>query len=430
MRAIFGPNAVTRNALLPASGIILLSSATGGMSADIFQIYVVDTLGFSPNLVSIVALSMLISIPIQLLAPSLADRVGYRRIMNYGAITVATAVALLLVGSVFWQTDRNALAAALVIGSTLAEIGISISFGAAWSAWLAEFTGSEERPLFLASMRFWAQATVMAAFMIQTFAFDGRITGALYHGILIYCLLYLLGSMIVYRRLPESQHRPETGTLEPFRKWRDVLNDPDYRLIYFAAAAQFLIGVPLMSVYALTVLEVSAFVVGLVLSLRSVVSLAITPVSGWFVSKVGPSRALGFVGVTLSVEMIIWTFFPEVRGKDLGSVIFAVLVLSFQMTKSAFALTLSTVEYEVVQPSHRVRAFTLIDLTSSAAMQLNIAVGASLVALSSSDVYVNTSLMRLDPVKVFTALGAVTAIYLTMRYRALARKATVQEELI
>ena len=53
-RSRLGPAA--RKALIPGSGLVLLSSATGGMHGDIFQLYVVDTLGFSPSLVSVIVI--------------------------------------------------------------------------------------------------------------------------------------------------------------------------------------------------------------------------------------------------------------------------------------------------------------------------------------------------------------------------------------
>jgi hypothetical protein len=71
-----------------------------------------------------------------------------------------------------------------------------------------------------------------------------------------------------------------------------------------------------------------------------------------------------------------------------------------------------------------VRAFTLIDLMSSTAMQVNLAVGAALVAAGKTDVLVDTSFVRLDVVKVVTAIGAVISLYLMAQYRRMARRAT------
>lgn len=58
-RTRLGPAA--RKALIPGSGLVLLSSATGGMHGDIFQLYVVDTLGYRPSLVSVIAISMVVA---------------------------------------------------------------------------------------------------------------------------------------------------------------------------------------------------------------------------------------------------------------------------------------------------------------------------------------------------------------------------------
>jgi MFS family permease len=224
-----GPAA--RKALVPASGMVLLSSATGGMSGDIFQLYVVQELGYSPSLISIVALGMILSIPLQLLAPSLVDRAGCRRVMVLGAVLLVPALFIVFVAGLVAGDSRLVAAMCLVAGATLAEVAISISFGAAWSAWSADFTNSSQRPVFLSMMSFASQGTVIAAFVIQTFVFDGRVTDLFYRGVLLYCLAYLVGSIIVYRQLP-TPHNADRQALGR-KRWLTLMRNSDYRMIFF-----------------------------------------------------------------------------------------------------------------------------------------------------------------------------------------------------
>jgi Major Facilitator Superfamily len=415
-----GPAA--KKALVPASGLVLLGSATGGMSGDIFQLYVVQTLGYSPSLISIVALSMVLSIPLQLLAPSLIDRVGYCRVMVLGAVLLIPALLIVFAAGFIAGESRLVAGVCLIAGATLAEVAISISFGAAWSAWHAEFTDSSQRPVFLSMMSFVSQGTVIAAFVVQTFVFDGHVTDLFYRGVLLYCLAYVVGSIIIFHQLPPSHeaHRQALGRWH----WLALMRSSDYRMIIFAAGAQFLIGVPLLAVYALTILEVPAAAVGVILVVRSVASLICAPIGGRLVARVGMSRSLKLFGFSLFVQMLLWTVLPKVGGAMWAIAMFALLVVVFQVSKSIFALTLATVEFEVVRSEDRVRAFTLIDLVSSTAMQVNLAVGAVLVSAGRTGVLVNTSFVRLDAVKVVTAIGAVISLYLMVQYRRMARRAT------
>lgn len=69
------------------------------------------------------------------------------------------------------------------------------------------------------------------------------------------------------------------------------MRNADYRVILFGSAAQFLIGIPLLAVYALTVLDVPAAAVGVILIARSVASLLCAPVGGWLIGRVGTASA-------------------------------------------------------------------------------------------------------------------------------------------
>jgi hypothetical protein len=269
-------------------------------------------------------------------------------------------------------------------------------------------------------MSFAAQGTVITAFAVQTFVFDGKVTETLFNGILLYCLAYVLGSIIVYRQLPDPHEAQQESSGSA--GWRELLRHPDYRVILFASAAQFLIGIPLLAVYALTILDVPAAAVGAILIARAVASLACAPLGGWFIGRVGTSNGLRLFGIALFVQMLVWTVVPVIGASVWAIAGFAALVVALQVSKSTFALALATVEFEVVRPEHRVRTFTLVDVVSSTAMQVNLALGAALVAASASGVLVDLPLIRLDLVKIIPAVGAVVALYLMRQYRQMAAR--------
>lgn len=417
-RSRLGPAA--RKALIPGSGLVLLSSVTGGMHGDIFQLYVVHTLGFSPSLVSIIALGMIVSIPVQLLAPLIVSRFGHRTVMVAGSLTLAPALLLLFAAGLIIDECRIAAAALLLTGATLAGVGISICFGAAWTAWYVEFAEPADRPLFLAMFSFAAQGTVIAAFLVQTMCFDGVVTEVFYRGVLVYCLLYLLGSIIVYRQLPETSVRQPIAT---FGKggWREALRDHRCRLIVFGSAAQFVIGVPLLAVYALTVLDAPAPAIGMMLIVRSAASFMLAPIAGWFIGWIGTTTAVRVLGVALAAQMILWTLLPAIGHRLPAIAAFTALVVLLQVSRYAFGLVMSTIALDVVEPEHRVRTFALVDIASSAAMHLNLAAGGALVAASSTVALLDTSWIRLDPVKIVTAVSALIIAYLTVEFHRMAR---------
>ncbi|MBF6546637.1 MFS transporter [Nocardia brasiliensis] len=396
--------------------MILFSYATGGMSGDIFQLYVTRTLGYSPSLVTIVALSMIISIPIQFLAPRIIEAIGHRTMMITGTLMFLPSLLLMYSGGELVALSRTAGACCFVVGATLAEIAISVSYGAAWSAWVVDFTTSANRPYYISLAGFVSQGTVAAAFLIQTTLFDGEVTETYYRIVLLYCLIYALASIAVFRRLPDPLEHRTTGGIERRVRWREILAERNNRVILISQIGQFLIGVPLLSIYATSVLGVPAAALGIVLILRTVAALAGMPIAGRLITRFGATRALVAFGSILVAEMILWTVLPEFGGSATAITLFTTLVLGFQLSKCIFAVATSSVEFDVIKPEHRVRAFTLIDIVSSSAMQLNIAIGGLAVSMSRGGALLDSSFIRLDAVKILTALGAIVALYIAIEY--------------
>jgi hypothetical protein len=265
-----------------------------------------------------------------------------------------------------------------------------------------------------------SQFTIIVTFIIQTVCFDGMVPVDFYQGIVVYCLMYTVASLIVFRTLPAAVANAENNGHVGIQMLLRTAKDSRYRLMLAAAAGQFLIGVPLLAVYAVTVLEVPAEFLGVVLVLRTVTSFLATPLLGWLIHITSAQSIVRASGFALCIQMIVWTLIPVVGHRFVLLVGLAALVVVFQASKVAFSIALATVEYETIRPTERVGVFTLIDVTSSTAMQLNMLVGAVLVEVSASAAIISTGLLRLDAVKLSCALGACVAALLTVGYVRLA----------
>lgn len=416
--------------LIPASGLVLLSSASGGMSADIFQLYVVQTLGYQPSLVGVIAAAGMVSIPLQLFAPRMVHRYSHRRVMLGGAALLLPALVVLLVSGAVTDQSRGVGAICLLAAAVAIEIAISMSFGAAWNAWVAEFTDSENRAVYISLSSTVSQLTIIAAFSIQTLCFQGLVPTVFYQLVIAYCIVYVMASLMVFRTLPQPNADVQAGGRIGLSDLLRLACDDRYRLMLGAAAGNFLIGVPLLAVYAITVLRVPSEFLGFILVLRTVTSFVATPLLGWLITRNSAQSIVRLAGFALTGQMIIWTALPVVRDGAHIMAGLAVLVVVFQVSKAAFAMALTTIEFETIDRDDRVGVFTLIDLTSSTALQLNMLVGAILVDLSARMTFVDTNAVHLDPVKLSCAVGAVVAAIITAGYLRLARIATTAGEVV
>lgn len=92
----------------------------------------------------------------------------------------------------------------------------------------------------------------------------------------------------------------------------------------------------------------------------------------------------------------------------------------FQVSRYSFGLVLAAIGFDAVRPEHRVRTFALVDVASSAAMHLSLAAGGVLVAASSTFAFLDTPSIRLDCVKIITAISALIVVYLAFQFRTMA----------
>jgi hypothetical protein len=406
--------AVVWRALIPGAGTLLLASATGGMSGDIFNLYLTDTLGYDPKVLTWIYLSMLLSIPVQLMAPRLADRFGYRRIMVAGAVLCLPALVLLTFArplrEVPADADRVLQELSFVAAALLVEIAFSISFGSVWSAWIARFSDRANRPVFLATLSVAAQSVMATTFLCQTVIFAGAVTTTFYHWVLLAIAVYLVGAVLVFVTLPPPDGESRPPRLGWVAWWRRPVN----RFIAISEALQFLVGVPLLSVYLVVVLQYPTYLVSIALVARTLASLSLTLAVGRMIRARGSDRIIARASVFIAVVLALWFLLPHYDGNPLLLATVVLLVPALQLGKAALGICISDIQYELVPAAERIQAFTMTDLVSSSAMQ----VSAMLAALVISAAGKGPLFLHIDLAQVWIGVGVVVALYLGATYRS------------
>jgi hypothetical protein len=410
--------AVVWRAVIPGAGTLLLASATGGMSGDIFNLYLTDTLGYDPKVLTWIYLSMLLSIPVQLMAPRLADRFGYRRIMVAGAVLCLPALVLLMFARPLREVqagpDRMLQELSLVAAAVLVEIAFSISFGSVWSAWIARFSDRANRPVFLATLSVAAQGVMATTFLCQTVFFAGAVTTTFYHGVLLAIAVYLVGAVLVFVTLPPPDEPADGESRAPRISWVAWWRRPVNRFIAISEALQFLVGVPLLSVYLVVVLEYPTYLVSIALVARTLASLSLTLAVGRMIRARGSERIISRASVFIAVVLALWFLLPHYDGNPLLLAAVVLLVPALQLGKAALGICISDIQYELVPAAERIQAFTMTDLVSSSAMQ----VCAMLAALVISAAGKGPLFLHIDLAQVWIGVGVIVAVYLGATYKS------------
>lgn len=407
-------------ALVPASGTILLSSASGGMSGDIFNLLITDTMGYDPSVLSLVYIGMLCSIPIQFLGPTIAQRLGLRKIMLLGAGSCLLAIVILL-GSMS-LSERIIL---IVLSTTLIEIAYSLSYGTVWSAWTAELFSPHERPIFLSISRGCSQLVMAAAFLVQTILFKGSVTFTFYRIICSLLIVYLISSCVIYFVLPQGAdgwaqgHGASDLNSGKSVNWISWLASPDYRLIAYSAISQVFIGVPLLSVYIVSILGFPNEILGVALLARTTASLVALFFIGRWIQAVGAARAAIQSGRLVSICLIGWLLLSLVANRELLiSIVMVSLVVAFSLSKSVFSISISNLTYDLVEKKDRVQIFTMVDLFSSTSLQISAALGALAISSSKNGNFLSIFGASIDVIGMWIVAAIILSVSLTRAVQA------------
>lgn len=115
------------------------------MSGDLFNLFLTGELGFSPAVLSVIYAGMLLSLPLQLAGPTIAQCFRFHTLMTAGAVVSAAAVVAILLVVHLPVGDRLQLTV-VIVAAVAVEIAFSPSYGTVWSAWLGEVVRDEDRP--------------------------------------------------------------------------------------------------------------------------------------------------------------------------------------------------------------------------------------------------------------------------------------------
>lgn len=201
-------------------------------------------------------------------------------------------------------------------------------------------------------------------------------------------------------------------------RWRLWWRRPAHRFIAVSEALQFLVGVPLLSVYLVLVLDYPPHVVSIALVARTVASLSLTLFLGRLIRNRSSERIITSAALYLSGVLVIWLLLPRYDGGPvlLGAVV--VLVPALQLGKAALAICISDIQYELVPAEERTETFTMIDLVSSSAMQVSAILAAYAVAAANHGGLIDSGWLHIDVVKIWVGIGSVVALYLSYTYRS------------
>lgn len=118
------------------------------MSGDLFNLFLTGELGFSPAVLSVIYAGMLLSLPLQLAGPTIAQCFRFHTLMTAGAVVSAAAVVAILLVVHLPVGDRLQLTV-VIVAAVAVVIAFSPSYGTVSSAWLGEVVRDEVRPTVL-----------------------------------------------------------------------------------------------------------------------------------------------------------------------------------------------------------------------------------------------------------------------------------------
>jgi MFS family permease len=413
---------VQRRAVLANSGLIFLSITTGGMSADILQIYAVGTLHFTPEQIGLAFGLMFLSNPVQIWAARLPERIGKRRLMQAGYL----GLLLVLVGFFFLSTvtslDRTSGFWLMTGCIVAAEICIASSWGVAWGAWTREFAGAN-RAYFLSRMRLATQLVSTVAMLLVSVLLGGRISVLGYRVILAVLACYLLFAVSQFGKLPEAERTSAKAVApgavtEPGPSIKTALRDRRLWPVFAVSTLQMTIGFPLLASYVLVALHYPAFAITAAIGTRTMANLWWMGAWGRLSDRRGPTTVLVVTGSLLSLTLFTWVAMPAYAGPWTVGLLL-LFIVAVQVLKSGFNIAFMSLSYDLIPEELSVPAFTVTDVLSSTTSQFYGLLAGVLITLSAGHSFPVLGLFRLDAYKLSVATGALicAAVTLWLRHR-------------
>lgn len=358
-----------RAAVVVNMAIVAFSSATGGMNADLLQLFAHDVLGFTPAQIGLALSLMLVSVPAQLRAPALVRAMGYRRSMRVGYISSLVAVAALAALPALPDTwIRYAAFIAVVIAI---EIIISCSWGAAWHAWMRQITTSNERPHFIAAMRTASQTFYLGVTTVFALVVGAAVSASEYQVLLLVVSLPLAVSLFLLGRIPSPAVPPPADKGGVLAALREGLASPRTRPLFLIIGIELVLLVPVIPLYLTTVLDLSAATVATLLVVRGLVGIAATvPWATAIHQRGAPWVARACVLLMASASVLLAFAGLSALDPTARTTVVAVAITVSALGSAGYGSAMIGLWYESVPEGSSVELFTLQDVLNSSRVQL------------------------------------------------------------
>jgi hypothetical protein len=358
-----------RAAVVVNMAIVAFSSATGGMNADLLQLFAHDVLGFTPAQIGLALSLMLVSIPVQLRAPAIVRALGYRRSMRCGYVSSLVAVAALAALPALPDTWVRFTAFTAVVIAI--EIIISCSWGAAWHAWMRQITMSSERPHFIAAMRTASQSFYLGVTTVFALVVGAAVSAAEYQVLLVVVSLPLVLSLFLLGRIPSPAVAPPADKGGVLAALRTGLASPGTRPLFLIIGIELVLLVPVIPLYLTTVLDMSASTVATLLVVRGLVGIAATvPWASAIHRRGAPQVARACVVLMAGASVLLALAGLSTLDSMATTAVVALAIMLSALGSAGYGSAMIGLWYESVPEGSSVELFTLQDVLNSSRVQL------------------------------------------------------------
>jgi Sugar (and other) transporter len=418
-----------RRALLVNSGMVTLSIATGGLTADLLQIYAYQVLRLHADEIGIALGLLVLSNPVELASIRLVRAIGKRRLMQLGyAVAGIGLIPFALLPEI--PTAHQRLVYPLFIVTLLVmETAIASSWGVAWHPWMQELTRPEERGRFLGRMRFTTQAFNIVVTLLFGLFVGATVTAHDYDVLLSGLAVYLGVALWQVSLIPEAPLQTSMGRVEDsrlrdiIRETRSLLSSRPLRPLLVIFTLDVLALTPLTATYAVADLKYPAGSLALIIATRSAVVTLSMLFWGRTIDRIGSLRVMQWTMASLGGLNLLWLFVtpvvaasPNVRQITTLSV----LMIGSGLLSSGFAIASLATWYGATKGRSAVTVFTVRDVVGSTKLQLFFLVSGLALSSLAPLVIWRSQLVYLDGYKGFilgsSAIAAAIA-WLVARLR-------------
>ncbi|GIJ12697.1 MFS transporter [Micromonospora andamanensis] len=417
-----GEPRVERLAIVANMVIVPLCFATGRLSADLVQLYGVQTLGLTPAQVGMALGLLVLSVPAQLLAVRLPRRLGFRRTMRFGYAGVLLLLVLLAAVPDLDRWGRPAVFAAFVAVLLAIEVAISVSWGVAWHPWMRALVSPGRRPRFVARMQF-ATQLLNVVLLLGFGLLAGAVVDRTEYRILLAVLAVLLVVSITtlgrmpHTPVPDGTHPQALGELRAAAT--NLVADGPLRRLSVIFLLDTVLVTPLLAIYAVLHLGIPAGTVAVILAVRGLAA----PISllAWSraAHRIGTYRLIVHTMAGTVLTRLLWVFVPTTEGGASGASVacFAVIVVVSAVCAAGYGNANLTTWYDAVPDRHSRAMFTLRDVIASSKLQLYSAAGGAVLAATATLGAASYGPIHVDAYKLLMLAGVPVAVAIAMLSR-------------